>query len=139
MTSAPTIAKEECFQLQSSVDIVSARRAVSEWAREIGLTILDLTKIVTASSELARNAVVHGGGGVMCLQVVRHAARQGLRVTFTDQGAGIPELALAMEDGYTSGGGLGIGLPGARRLVNEFSLSTIPGEGTSVTIVRWKA
>ena len=75
----------------------------------------------------------------MCLQVVRHASRNGLRVTFTDQGPGIPEVALAMTDGYTSGGGLGIGLPGAKRLVNDFALSTTPGEGTSVTIIRWKA
>lgn len=139
MTSIPVIAKEECFQLRSTADIVTARRGVTDWAREIGLTVLDLTKIVTASSELARNAVVHGGGGVMCLQVVRHASRHGLRVTFTDQGPGIPEVALAMTDGYTSGGGLGIGLPGARRLVNDFALSTTPGEGTSVTIIRWKA
>jgi serine/threonine-protein kinase RsbT len=87
---------------------------------------------------LARNTVVHGGGGVMCLQVVRQADRQGLRVTFQDHGPGIPAIDLAMKDGYTTGGGMGIGLPGAKRLVDDFHLSSTPSEGTCVTIVRWK-
>ena len=139
MSTVPVIAKEAIFQLHSDVDIVVARRGVSDWAKEIGLTVLDLTKVVTAASELARNAVVHGGGGVMCLQVVRQANRQGLRVTFQDHGPGIPNLDRAMQDGYTSGDGMGIGLPGARRLVNEFSLASTATEGTRVTIVRWKA
>ena len=136
--SGPTIARESCWPLQSDVDVVAARLAVRAWAKEIGLSVLDLTKVVTAASELARNALIHGGGGVMCLQQVRNANRQGLRLTFKDNGPGIEDHALAMQDGYTSGGGMGIGLPGARRLVNEFDLSSRPGEGTSVTIVRWK-
>lgn len=138
MTSTPIVAKQECFELRSDIDVVLARRGVSNWARELGLTILDLTRVVTAASELARNTVVHGGGGVMCLQVVRQAERQGLRVTFQDHGPGIPAIDLAMKDGYTTGGGMGIGLPGAKRLVDDFHLSSTPSEGTCVTIVRWK-
>lgn len=139
MSAAPVVAKQACFELRSGVDVVAARRGVSDWARELGLTVLDLTRVVTAASELARNAVVHGGGGVMCLQVVRQADRQGLRVTFKDHGPGIPEIDLAMRDGYTTAGGMGIGLPGAKRLVDDFHLSSTPSEGTCVTIVRWKA
>jgi Anti-sigma regulatory factor (Ser/Thr protein kinase) len=135
----PVVAKQACFELRSGVDVVAARRGVSEWARELGLSILDLTRVVTAASELARNTVVHGGGGVMCLQVVQQADRQGLRVTFKDHGPGIPVIDLAMKDGYTTGGGMGMGLPGAKRLVDDFHLSSIPSEGTCVTIVRWKS
>ena len=138
MTALPAVAKEACFQLRSDIDVVTARRGVRDWAQEIGLTVIDLTKVVTAASELARNAVVHGGGGVMCLQVVKQADREGLRVTFKDKGPGIPEIDRAMQDGYTTGHGMGIGLPGARRLVNEFALSSTPTDGTCVTIVRWK-
>jgi serine/threonine-protein kinase RsbT len=131
--------KQTHFQLASDLDVLAARRGVRDWARDIGLTVLDSTKVVTATSELARNTVVHGGGGVMCLEVVRQADRQGLRVTFQDHGPGIPEIDLAMKDGYTTAGGMGIGLPGARRLVNDFQMSSTPGDGTCVTIVRWKA
>ena len=138
MSRAPTVAKEVCYPLTSDVDVVSARRVVRDWASEIGLAIVDLTKVVTAASELARNAVVHGGGGVMCLQVVQQAERQGLRVSFKDKGAGIANVDLAMSDGYTTGRGMGIGLPGAKRLVNEFALESTPADGTCVTIVRWK-
>lgn len=139
MTAPPLVARQALFELHTDIDVAAARRSVRDWAREIGLTVLDLTKVVTAASELARNTVVHGGGGVMHLEVVRQAAREGLRLTFRDRGPGIPEVELAMRDGYTTAGGMGIGLPGARRLVNEFDLSSRPGEGTSVTIVRWKA
>ena len=138
MSSAPIVAKQACFELRSGIDVVAARRGVSDWARELGLTILDLTRVVTAASELARNTVVHGGGGVMCLQVVRQAERQGLRVTFQDHGPGIPAIDLAMKDGYTTGSGMGIGLPGAKRLVDDFHLSSTAADGTCVTIVRWK-
>ncbi|HEX8945911.1 MAG TPA: anti-sigma regulatory factor [Gemmatimonadaceae bacterium] len=139
MNAGPLVAKQTCFPLHSDRDVLAARRGVRDWARDLGLTMLDLTKVVTAASELARNAVVHGGGGVMCLQVIRQANRQGLRMTFQDHGRGIPEIDLAMKDGYTTAGGMGIGLPGAKRLVNDFHLSSTPGEGTCVTIVRWKA
>jgi serine/threonine-protein kinase RsbT len=132
------VVQEQLFAIQSDVDVVAARIGVRDWARAIGLTVLDLTKVVTAASELARNALIHGGGGTMQLQVVQQGGRKGLRATFSDRGPGIPEIDLAMQDGYTSGGGMGIGLPGAKRLVNEFALATQPGGGTSITIVRWQ-
>ena len=132
------VLQEQSFPIQSDVDVVAARLGVRDWAKNIGLSVLDLTKVVTAASELARNALVHGGGGMMHLQIVSHRGRKGLRATFSDRGPGISEVDLAMQDGYTSGGGMGIGLPGARRLVNEFALATEPGGGTSVTIVRWQ-
>jgi len=139
VSAAPVVARQESFQLHSSADVVTARRMVREWAQGLGLSILDLTKVVTAASELARNAVVHGGGGVMHVQVVQAGDREGLRVIFKDQGPGIPEIERAMQDGYTTGGGMGIGLPGAKRLVNEFDLLSTAAEGTCITIVRWKA
>lgn len=139
MSLQPVVSRQECFQLHNDIDVVVARRGVRDWAAELDLSMLDLTKVVTAASELARNAVVHGGGGTMCLQIVQHADRQGLRVTFTDSGRGIPDVARAMKDGYTTGGGMGIGLGGAKRLVDEFDLSSTPSNGTCVTIVRWKA
>jgi serine/threonine-protein kinase RsbT len=139
VTSAAIVAKQETFQLHSTVDVAVARGVVRDWARDLGLTVLDLTKVVTAASELARNAVVHGGGGVMHVQVVRAGEREGLRVIFKDHGPGIQEIELAMRDGYTTAGGLGMGLPGAKRLVNEFDLLSTPSEGTCITIVRWKA
>jgi len=132
------VMQERTFPILSDTDVVAARLGVRDWAREIGLSVLDLTKVVTAASELARNALIHGGGGTMQLQVVEQAGRKGLRATFSDRGPGIPEIDLAMQDGYTSGGGMGIGLPGAKRLVNEFALATEPGGGTSVTILRWQ-
>lgn len=138
MTAAPKVSKEVCYPLTSDVDVVSARHVVRDWANEIGLSIVDLTKVVTAASELARNAVLHGGGGVMCLQIVEQAHRRGLRVSFKDKGVGIADIDLAMSDGYTTGRGMGIGLPGSKRLVNEFALESTPSDGTCVTIVRWK-
>jgi serine/threonine-protein kinase RsbT len=126
------------FSLRSDVDVAAARRGVTEWAREIGLSILDRTKVVTAASELARNTVVYGRGGVMSLEIVRDGSRQGLRLTFEDQGPGIADVDRALEDGYSTGGGMGLGLPGARRLVNEFALTSTEGVGTRVTVVRWK-
>ena len=132
------VIREQTFPIQSDTDVVAARIGVRDWARQIGLTVLDLTKVVTAASELARNALIHGGGGTMQLQVVTQGERKGLRATFCDRGPGIAEIELAMQDGYTSGGGMGIGLPGAKRLVNEFALASEPGGGTSVTILRWQ-
>jgi len=138
VSAAVLVAKQTHFQLGSDLDVLTARRGVRDWARDLGLSTLDSTKVVTATSELARNTVVHGGGGVMCLEVVRQANRQGLRVSFQDHGPGIPQIDLAMKDGYTTAGGMGIGLPGAKRLVDDFELSSTAAEGTRVTIVRWK-
>jgi serine/threonine-protein kinase RsbT len=133
------VARLARFDLRSEVDVVVARRRVSDWAQEIGLSVLDRTRVVTAASELARNTVVYGRGGVMCLEIVRDGSRDGLRVTFEDQGPGIADVDRALVDGYSTGGSLGIGLPGARRLVNEFEMTSTVGVGTCVTIVRWKA
>jgi serine/threonine-protein kinase RsbT len=138
MSLAPSVSKEICYPLANDLDVVAARKIVRDWASDIGLAIVDLTKVVTAASELARNAVIHGGGGLMCLQVVQQADRRGIRVSFKDKGAGIADVGLAMSDGYTTGRGMGIGLPGAKRLVNEFALESTPLDGTCVTIVRWK-
>lgn len=120
-------------------DVVAVRQSTRAYAVEIGLTIIDQTKIVTAASELARNTVVHGGGGKATLEIVKEASRQGLRLTFEDKGPGIPDLERAMQDGYTSTGGLGLGLGGSKRLCSEFSIESTVGIGTRVTIARWKA
>lgn len=138
MIASPTVVKEICYPLSSDLDVVAARRLVRDWASAIGLAIVDLTKVVTAASELARNAVIHAGGGVMCLQVIHQGTRQGIRISFKDEGEGIPDVEQAMRDGYTTGRGMGIGLPGSKRLVNEFALTSTPSGGTCVTIVRWK-
>ena len=117
---------------------MAARRVVTEMANEVGFGTLDRTKIVTAASELARNTVLHGRGGVMQVEMVREGIRAGLRLTFDDTGPGIADLGLAMQDGYSTGKGMGLGLPGARRLCSEFALTTSVGVGTTVTVVRWK-
>jgi serine/threonine-protein kinase RsbT len=124
--------------LQSPNDIVLARQLVRRAAQQIGLSLVDQTKIVTAASELARNTLTYGMGGVMTMEQLENGGRQGLRLSFVDHGPGIPDLELALKDGWTSGSGLGMGLSGARRLVNDFSIDTCVGEGTRVTIVRWK-
>ena len=132
------VLKTETMPVRSENDIVLARQAVRKWAAELGLSLVEQTKIVTAASELARNVLVHGGGGSVHLEVVNHDARRGLRLTFEDQGPGIPDVEMALRDGYTTGSGLGLGLGGAKRLVNEFEISSRSGEGTRVTIARWK-
>jgi len=124
--------------IESSGDIVKVRQLVRSWAADIGLSLVDQTKIVTAASELARNTFEYGGGGHVILEKVENGIRKGLRLTFTDQGPGIQNLDLAMTDGYTTGGGMGMGLSGSKRLVNEFYIDSTPGVGTTVTVVRWK-
>ena len=130
--------KSEAVALVREQDVVLARQAIRSAARQLGFTIVDQTKLVTAASELARNAVVHGGGGTLVWETVAENGRQGLRLTFNDSGPGIEDTKLAMKDGWTTGTGLGMGLPGAKRLVNEFELVSQPGVGTTVTITRWK-
>ena len=119
-------------------DVVLARQLVRRGAQEVGLSLVDQTKIVTAASELARNTLIYGLGGEMTMQVIDDGARRGLRLTFVDQGPGIPDIDLALRDGWTSGNGLGMGLSGARRLVNDFEIESRVGEGTRVSIARWK-
>lgn len=124
--------------ITSQEDVVLVRQAVRKAAVEIGLTLIDQTKIVTAASELARNAFVHGGGGTALIEQVTDGDKRGIRLTFSDQGRGIADIEMALKDGFTSGGGLGLGLGGAKRLSNEFSLVSELGKGTCVTITRWK-
>lgn len=124
--------------LAQQEDVVAVRQSTRSLAVEIGLTIVDQTKIVTAASELARNTVVHGGGGKVTLEVLKETSKQGLRLIFEDTGPGIPDLERAMQDGYTSAGGLGLGLGGSRRLCTDFAIESKVGVGTRVTIARWK-
>ena len=118
--------------------MVLGRQAVRRLAQQHGFSLVDQTKLVTAASELARNALTYGGGGTLKWEVLVDGVRRGVRLTFEDQGPGIPNVELAMTDGWTSGTGLGLGLTGARRLVNEFELSSTVGVGTRVIVTRWK-
>lgn len=118
-------------------DVVLARQLVRKLASEAGMRLVDLTKLVTAVSELARNTVVYGGGGDMDWSVLDDGVQVGVRLLFRDEGPGIPDLKLALTDGWTSGNGMGLGLTGARRLVDEFELDTTPGADTRITITRW--
>ena len=128
----------EDMPLHSSDDVVRLRQAVRARAVAAGFSLVDQTKIVTAASEVGRNTVDYGGGGTLRIEVLRDGQRKGVRLTFTDQGPGITDLALAMKDGYSTGNGLGLGLSGAKRLCNEFDIKSTPGQGTTVTLGRWK-
>jgi serine/threonine-protein kinase RsbT len=132
------VLRDELIGLRSTDDIIKARQLVRDCAIFQGLSLVDQTKIVTAASELARNTMVHGGGGEMRLQALNDGPRRGVKVIFADTGPGIPDIELAMKDGYTTRGGLGLGLSGSKRLVNEFEIESKPGKGTTVSIVRWK-
>jgi serine/threonine-protein kinase RsbT len=128
----------EELPIRTGDDVVRVRQQVRVAAAQNGLSLVDQTKLVTAASELARNALVHGGGGTAHVEVVTSGTgKPGVRVGFTDEGPGIADLDLALTDGWTSGGGLGLGLSGARRLVDEFELTSKPGSGTSVVVVKW--
>jgi serine/threonine-protein kinase RsbT len=134
-----TITKTDVLPLRHEQDIVLARQAVRRLTQDVGFGIVDQTKVVTATSELARNAVIYGLGGVLRWEVLADATgRHGLRLHFIDEGPGIPDLQQAMTDGWTSGTGMGLGLSGARRLVSDFEIDSVPGRGTRVTITRWK-
>ena len=123
--------------IQIEQDVVLARQTARKLATECGMRLIDLTKLVTAVSELARNTMVYGGGGDMDWQILDEDHKVGLRLTFRDEGPGIADIKLAMTDGWTSGSGMGLGLTGAKRLVQEFELDTEPGKGTRITITRW--
>lgn len=133
------VTKQVSALIESSNDVVKVRQLVREWAIGLGFSLVDQTKIVTAASELARNALEHGGGGTVRLEALLNAARRGLRLTFSDQGAGIMDVEQALKDGFTTGNGMGLGLGGAKRLVNDFVIDSGPGRGTRVTIVRWRS
>jgi serine/threonine-protein kinase RsbT len=126
------------MSIQSSADVVLVRQAVRQLAVELRFSLIDQTKIVTAASELARNTLDYGGGGMVKLEALQEGIRRGLRLTFEDKGPGIPDIELALKDGFTTGGGLGMGLSGTKRLVNEFNIVSEVGKGTCVTITKWK-
>ena len=131
------VVSSENVPIKSEPDVVTVRRRVREVSGQLGLSLVDQTKIITAASELARNTIIYGGGGSMQIQTL-NGPRVGLRLTFEDQGPGIPDVELALRDGFTTGSGLGLGLGGSKRLVNEFDIISRPGEGTRITITRWK-
>ena len=130
--------EREIVEIASSSDVVMVRQKVRSLAVELKFSLVDQTKIVTAASELARNTVDYGKGGTVTLEVLNVGTRKGLRLTFEDNGPGIPDIDLAMKDGYTTGNGLGLGLSGAKRLMHEFEIASEVGKGTRVTITRWR-
>jgi serine/threonine-protein kinase RsbT len=130
--------RDEVLNIQGSSDVVQVRQAVRTRAAELGFSLVDQTKVVTAASELARNTLEHGRGGTMRLEMLNDGTRRGLRLVFEDKGPGIPDVKLALTDGYTTGNGLGLGLSGSRRLVNQFDIWSKVGEGTRVTVTKWK-
>lgn len=123
--------------IASNADIVAVRQQVRTAAVESGFSLIDQTKVVTAASELARNALVYAGGGQVRIEIVETAQRRGLRLEFRDEGPGIPDVEQALTDGWTTGSGLGLGLSGSRRLVDDFELISVPGKGTTVTVTKW--
>jgi serine/threonine-protein kinase RsbT len=129
----------QSLNVQTPEDVVAVRQAVRKASLQLGFSIVDQTKAVTAASELARNMLIYGGGGVTVIDVVQNGSKAGLRIVFEDQGPGIADIELALKDGYTSGSGMGLGLGGAKRLSHEFEIESTPGRGTRVAIVRWKA
>ena len=132
------VEKTEMLDIRKEQDIVSVRQAVKAWAAELHFRLVDKTKIVTAANELGRNTFLYGGGGSAKLEILSEGIRKGLRVTFEDHGPGIPDIEQAMQDGYTTSKGMGLGLSGAKRLVNDFNITSQVGKGTIITITRWK-
>jgi len=132
------VERADALPVRGETDVVLVRQTVRTWSVQQGFTLVDQTKMVTAASEIARNTVLYGRGGTVRIEALVDGIRKGLRLVFEDQGPGIPDVDLAMRDGYTTGTGLGMGLGGARRLVNEFRIESRPGQGTKVTLTRWK-
>jgi serine/threonine-protein kinase RsbT len=132
------VIKSSNAPIQTSSDVVKVRQIVREWAAKMGFSLVEQTKLITAASELTRNTLDHGGGGSVRIESLNNATRLGLRLTFSDNGPGIPDIGQALKDGYTTGGGMGLGLGGAKRLVNDFAIESTPGRGTTVMIGRWR-
>lgn len=132
------VQRTETIPVRSEEDIVKVRQVVRDWANVQKFSLVEQTKIVTAASEIARNTMTYGGGGTARLELLEDGARRGLRLVFEDQGPGIKDVALALRDGYTTGNGLGLGLGGAKRLCNEFDIASQQGQGTRVTLTRWR-
>lgn len=139
MASMPSLTKSETLPLRTDEDIVRLRQRVRTCTVEVGFGLIDQTKLVTAASELGRNTLIHGGGGEAHIEMIENGSRRGVRLTFEDHGPGIADIERALQDGFTTGSGLGLGLGGAKRLSNEFAISSQPGAGTRITIARWKA
>ena len=133
-----TVLKREEVPLKTSGDVVAARQRVRQWATDLHFSLVDQTKLVTAASELARNALDHGQGGKMTMEIVNGLAKTGLKLVFEDNGPGIPDIQAAMKDGFTTRSGMGLGLGGSKRLVNEFQIESEVGRGTKITVLRWK-
>jgi serine/threonine-protein kinase RsbT len=129
--------RDEILDIRSSADVVKVRQVVRTRAAELGFSLVDQTKLVTGASELARNTLEHGGGGHARVETLLEEGRKGVRITFEDQGPGIPDTGLALTDGYSTGSGLGLGLSGTRRLMSEFRIHSEVGKGTRVQVVRW--
>lgn len=132
------LVRTETVPVKDSDDVLRVRQIVRTWAVACKFSLVDQTKIVTAASEIARNTVIYGGGGELVLEALEEHGRNGLRLSFSDQGPGIADVEQALSDGFTSGGGLGLGLGGAKRLVNDFTIETKPGAGTTIRLTRWK-
>ena len=133
-----TTLKSESLSVATPADVVILRQKVRAWTIELKFGLVDQTKMITASSELARNTLDHGGGGTCLMEMISNGTRTGLRLTFEDHGPGIPDMDLALKDGYSTGSGMGLGLSGSKRLVNEFEIASKVGEGTRVCVIRWK-
>lgn len=137
-TVTGTLQRSETIPIQNSSDLVAVRQRVRSWAVELKLSLVDQTKIVTAASELGRNTLEHGGGGTLEISELANGARRGIQLRFSDEGPGIADVNLALTDGFTTQKGMGLGLGGSKRLVNEFAITSAPGQGTTVTAIRWK-
>lgn len=133
-----SVLRHDRMEIQSESDIVRVRQAVRSWSQQLGFSLVEQTKIVTAASEMARNALDHGGGGEVRLESLNNGSRRGLKLVFEDQGPGIANIEQAMKDGYSTRNGLGLGLGGARRLTSEFEIESTPGLGTRVTLIQWR-
>lgn len=133
-----TVQKTEVLPIKDSSDVVFVRQRVRVWATQLKFSLVDQTKVVTAASELARNTLEHGGGGEIEIAELANGIRKGLRLTFSDKGPGIDDVKRALSDGFTTKHGMGLGLGGSKRLMNEFDIKTAPGEGTTVSVIRWK-
>jgi serine/threonine-protein kinase RsbT len=132
------VLNKDSMKIEKEQDVVPFRNRVKEYAIKIGMGIVNQTKLITAASELVRNMLKYGGGGLAIIEVINHGRENGIRLTFQDQGPGIKDIPLAMKDGFTTGKSLGVGLPGTKRLVSEFDIKSIVGQGTTVTIIKWK-
>jgi serine/threonine-protein kinase RsbT len=138
MMTTGTVQKTDTVPIATSSDVVIVRQKVRAWALELKFSLVDQTKVVTAASELGRNTLEHGGGGMLELAIIERSGRRGIQLRFSDKGPGIPDIAQALRDGFTSGSGMGLGLGGSKRLMHEFEIDSTPGIGTTITTIRWK-